>query len=151
MPAKNPRLTITLEPAVHAQLRRISQLTGNSQASLISDLLTGTGPVFQRLINVLEAANDAKAALRGQLAKDLHLAQAKIEESIGGGLAAAGLEHVEATLPLPFVENTIHRRARRKSSTAPAGVAPERIATPPSNRGVRSTAKTPKKSTATRG
>ena len=59
MPAKNPRLTITLQPVLAAQLRRLSELTGNSQSALIAELLEGSEPIFTRMIQVLEAAEQA--------------------------------------------------------------------------------------------
>jgi hypothetical protein len=150
MPAKHPRLTITIDPTIHAQLRRISELTGNSQSALIADLLAGTQPVFTRLITVLEAANDARAALKGQLAKELGQAQEKIEARIGLNDArlAAAVVHLEqaqileersATLPLFEVKH----RARRGASGLPADTSRD-VPTPISNRGVRSTPKTGK-------
>lgn len=149
MPAKHPRLTITLDPTVHAQLRRLSELTGNSQSALIAELLSGTRPVFTRLIEVLTAAKDARSSLKGQLAKELHLAQDRLERGIGlddARLAAAAV-HLEAaqimeerSRSLPLFE--VQHRARRKSLPAQAGGAPARSATPMSNRGVRSTDKT---------
>ena len=79
MPAKNPRLTITLQPSLAAQLRKLSELTGNSQSSMIGELLEGSGPVFDRMIQVLEAAKKAKEAMRGRLADDMEQAQANVE------------------------------------------------------------------------
>lgn len=148
MPAKHPRLTITIDPTVHAQLRRLSELTGNSQSALIAELLAGTQPVFTRLIAVLEAANDARASLRGQLAKELGQAQERLEQGIGlndARLAAAAvhleqaqiLEERSQTLPLFEVKH----RARRGASGSAADPA-RRLPTPMSNRGVRSTPKT---------
>ena len=81
MTTQNPRLTITLQPSLAAQLRRLSQLTGNSQSSLISELLDGSAPVFDRLIRVLTAAEGAKASLRGHLAMDMAEAQAEEVEA----------------------------------------------------------------------
>ena len=66
MATKNPRLTITLQPSLAAQLRRLSELTGNSQSGLIAELLEGSGPVFDRMIKVMEAAKTAKEAMRGR-------------------------------------------------------------------------------------
>ena len=76
MPAKNPRLTITLQPSL-AQLRKLSELTGNSQSGLIGDLLEGSGPVFDRLIQVLEAAQTAKDSMRGKLTQEMGAAQSQ--------------------------------------------------------------------------
>lgn len=139
MPAKNPRLTITLEPSIAAQLRRLSELTGNSQSALIADLLVGTGGMFDRLITVLEAANDAKASLRGQLANELHLAQDQIEKQLGLALEDTFFHEARALLD---EGERVARRGRRKSSPASAGVASAARSTPMSNRGVRSGRKT---------
>ena len=83
MPAKNPRLTITLQPTLAAQLRKLSELTGNSQSGLIGELLEGSGPVFDRLIQVLEAAKTAKASMKGKITEDMQAAQAKVEGALG--------------------------------------------------------------------
>lgn len=135
MPTKNPRLTITLEPRIAAQLRRISELTGNSQGSLIADLLTGTGATFDRLITVLQAANDAKAAIRGSLGQELQEAQSRIESQLGLRLEDTFFQESRALLD---EAEKVNRRGRKSSPGSP-GVTPAGIATPPSNRGVRST------------
>jgi hypothetical protein len=152
MPATNPRLTITLEPTTAAQLRRISELTGNSQSSLIAELLAGTSAVFDRLILVLEAAHSARASMSGQLAKDLAQAQSRIEDSLG--LSPALDAAMEQTLPLfeefitrRTVRRFQERRAERAGGTTRSGGVVARSAssaTPPSNRGVRSPSSTPK-------
>jgi hypothetical protein len=140
MPAKNPRLTITLEPSTAAQLRRISELTGNSQSALIADLLSGTGTTFDRLITVLETAQNAKAAIKGKLAGELEQAQHHIESQLGLRMEDSFFRESRSLLD-EF--ERINRRAR-KASPASAGVAPARGSTPMSNRGVRSTTKTGK-------
>lgn len=140
MPTANPRLTITLEPALAAQLRRLSVLTGNSQSKLIAELLEGSTQVFDRLIRVLEAAEAAKESIKSSTVKDLEVAQAKIEAQLGLALEAMD----EGARPLLEEAEAIKRRrsAPRKRPGGPAergvpaaGGAP----TPPSNRGVRST------------
>lgn len=132
MPTKNPRLTITLTPSLGAQLRTLSDLTGNSQSSLIADLLEGSGPVFDRMIEVLTAAKGATEAMRGKVANDLDKAQAKMEKQLG--LAMEGFDAFSGSL-LDESE-AVTRRARKQ-----AGGAPRRVVTPLSNRGVRSTEK----------
>lgn len=145
MPAKNPRLTITLKPELSAQLRKLSALTGNSQSSLIADLLEGSGPVFDRLIQVLTAAEEAKQSMRGKLTTDMGEAQSQLEGQLG-----LVLETFEgATGSLLAEMESIKRRARRGRGAGTAG-APSKRSTPPSNRGVRSTDQTSKKPTATR-
>ena len=144
MPAKNPRLTITLQPTLAAQLRRLSELTGNSQSALIAELLEGSTPVFDRMIAVLEAAHSAKDAMRGKVAADLEKGQAALEKQLGLALdtfdthAAPLLEHFE----------DIKRRAApgvgMRSTPHLVQAGPKARKTPPSNRGVRSPDKTPK-------
>ena len=83
MPTKNPRLTMTLTPTLAAQLRRISELTGNSQAALVSELLEGQQTVFSKLIRILEAAHVAKGHMVAGLTEDMEKTQAKIEAQLG--------------------------------------------------------------------
>ena len=133
MPAKNPRLTITLQPTLAAQLRKLSELTGNSQSSLIGELLEGSGPVFDRMIQVMEAAKTAKESMRGRIAGDIEQAQARLEEGLG--MALEGFDQWTGSL-LDEAE-AVARRARR--GPAPRGVSGPGAAapTPISNRGVR--------------
>ena len=140
MPAKNPRLTITLEPSLAAQLRKLSELTGNSQSSLIGELLEGSGPVFDRMIQVLEAAKVAKESMRGKIADDIEQAQAKMEGALG--MVLEGFDQWTGSL-LDEAE-AVTRRARR--GPAPRGVSGPGAAapTPISNRGVRSDPKATK-------
>lgn len=147
MPTKNPRLTVTLQPATSAQLSELSRLTGDSQSAIIADILEKSAPVFDRVIRVLSAAEEAKAELKGRMASDLDKAQAKIERQLG--LALDGLDEYTGSL-LDEVE-AVRRRARRaptdgKRSAAVGGRGAR--STPPSNRGVRSTANPLKKAKA---
>lgn len=133
MPAKNPRLTITLQPSLAAQLRKLSELTGNSQSALIGELLEGSGPVFDRMIQVLEAAKAAKESMRGKLADDMERAQTKMEGALG--MVLDGFD--EFTGSLLDEAEAVTRRARSGQAGAarsgPGAAAP----TPISNRGVR--------------
>lgn len=137
MPAVNPRLTITLKPSLAAQLRKLSGLTGNSQAALISDLLEGTEEVLAKMIVVLEAANEAHAELRGKLAADLGAAHEQLESQLG--LALGDLDRIGSDL-VTEVETIKRRRPARRGGDAARRPAPARGAspTPMSNRGVRS-------------
>lgn len=137
MTTKNPRLTITLQPSLAAQLRKLSQLTGNSQSSLISELLDGSAPVFDRMILLLTAAESAKSSLRGHLASDMAKAQASVEKQFG--LALEDFDN--ATQPLLDEFEVIQRRGRKgaeREALAAARTVPAAKPTPLSNRGVRS-------------
>lgn len=142
MPTKNPRLTITLSPTLAAQLRKLSELTGNSQAGFISELLQGSSPVFDRLIVVLAAAKDAKNSMSGQIASDLRQAQQTLESQLGLALG----DVFDISQPVLNDFETVRRRAPKASRVgAPlAGDTSAALAksTPLSNRGVRSTTNT---------
>lgn len=133
MATKNPRLTITLEPSLAAQLRRLSELTGNSQSSLIAELLAGSGPVFSRMIQILEAAAVAKESIRGRIADDLDEAQKKLEGALE--MAQEGFDLFTGSL-LDEAE-AVGRRARQGHAKAGRGGRGGTPPTPISNRGVR--------------
>ena len=137
MTAKNPRLSVTLKPSLAAQLRRLSELTGNSQSAIIGDLLDGSGPVFDRLIQVLEAAKTAKESMKGKLANDMGQAQNKMENALR--IVMQGFD--EFTGSVLDEAKAVTRRARRPASRAQrdttAGALVEAKPTPISNRGVR--------------
>ena len=65
MPAVNPRITITITPELHAVLRRLSELSGQSQSGIVGELLGESVPVFERMVTVLEAAQKLKAEAEG--------------------------------------------------------------------------------------
>lgn len=88
MPTNNPRLTLALPPELARVLKRLSELTDNSQSALIVDLLQQSRPVFDRLIAVLEAAEAAREHLRTEMASNLEAAQSAIEQQLGLALGA---------------------------------------------------------------
>ena len=144
MPAVNPRITITLKPEVHAILKRLSALTGNSQSALVGDLLESSAPVFERMATVLDAAEKLRA--EGMQAPDefkasLQRAQDKLETQLGLALDAMDL----GSRPILEESEKVGRRAGRQGGER-AAVAPGRTArpasTPLSNRGVTSPGKT---------
>lgn len=145
MPAKNPRVSITLQPVLVAQLRRLSELTGNSQSALVGELLEGSEAVFARLIRVLEAANDARDAVRENLVRDLDNAQGTMERQLG-----LALDLVDHHAPLIEMAERVQRRAGRAKPQAARARPSRGVATPLSNRGVRSDRKTGKKPIGTR-
>ena len=121
MPAKNPRLTITLQPTLAAQLRKLSELTGNSQSGLIGELLEGSGPVFDRMIQVMEAAKTAKEAMRGRIAGDIEKAQSRVEEGLG--MALEGFDQWTGSL-LDEAEAVTRRGVGKRSAARPGAAAP---------------------------
>lgn len=135
MPAINPRITITLKPEIHAILRRLSALTGNSQSAMVGELLESSQPVFERMAVLLEAAERLKAeGMQGSVSirKGLDDAQARLESQLG-----LLLEDMDtASRPLLDAAEKVARRAGRGTGGAGTSTAQRASATPISNRGV---------------
>ena len=123
MPTKNPRLTMTLTPTTAAQLRRLSELTGSSQASLISELLEGQEMVFDRVIQALEAAALVKEEMKSSLREDLDRSQQVIEAQLG--LVLESLDNASA----PLLKEAEKIRRRKGRETGGGGQAERRTPT----------------------
>lgn len=133
MTTTKPRITVNLEPVTALQLKRISQLTGSSQSSMIAEVLEQAAPVFERLIVVLEAAEKAREQVKESSVARLTDAQRRIESQLGLVLD----DFDKATAPLLAEVEKVKRRRR---TGAQAGARTAAAATPPtpiSNRGVR--------------
>jgi hypothetical protein len=118
-------------------MRELSRLTKQSQSSIIAEILESSDVVFSRLIQVLTAADAAKAELTSKVKTDLAAAQGRIETQLGLVLD----DFDSATRPLLDQAEGIKRRARatdEASASAPAGRGTGAKLTPMSNRGVRS-------------
>ena len=138
MPTKNPRLTITFKPSFAVRLRRLSELTGNSQGALAAEFLEGAVPAIDRLIRLIEAAQGAKADVVQKLQTDLAQAQGRVEAQLG-----ISLDEIETvTLSLLDQAEAIPRRGVRASTRKRADSVGASPVAPSSNRGVRSTTKT---------
>jgi hypothetical protein len=125
MPTKNPRLTITIEPRLAAQFRRLSELTGNSQSALVAELLSDSGPVLQRIIDTLQAAQTATQAaresMRGMVTDEIEEAQTLMEKQLG--IALERMEGVTGDL-VEGVEVVKRRAAKRRAAVGEAGGGP---------------------------
>lgn len=135
MPSVKPRITITLEPQVHEVLKRLSSLTGNSQSSMVCEILTDSLPVFERMVEVLAAAEKLRAdamSSQQEIGRGLKLAHGRVERQLG--------------LCLADLDETF--QAVLDAAVAPASVpvaAAVEASAPISNRGVRSTPEAKKK------
>jgi hypothetical protein len=146
MPTANPRINVTLTPAVAAMLRELSRLTKNSQSGIISELLETSLPVFERVCTVLRAASTVQQAAKDDIAAGLDRAQARIESQLG--LIQDEMDEVSRPL-LEAAEKITRRGAAGARSVASTRAKPlplvakknarPKVATPISNRGVTST------------
>ena len=117
-PMKNPRITITLQPKTHAIIKELSRLNDESQSAIVGSMLEQVTPVLERMIAIMQAAEQAKDAVRGRLAGDMEAAQAKVEQSLGIVMEQFG------EMEQPFLE--LFEDIKRRS--------PKAAATPPTNR-----------------
>lgn len=96
MPTKMPRVAVTLKPSTAATLRRMSQLTGNSQSAIIGDLLASSEPVFDRICKVITAAKEAQEGANDRIRESLEGAEKVLEKQLG--LMLGGFESRTADL-----------------------------------------------------
>jgi hypothetical protein len=67
VPTAKPRITITLDPQVHATIERLAQLQGRSRGSVVAELLESAHPPLMRTVALLEAAKDAPDKVKADL------------------------------------------------------------------------------------
>lgn len=136
MATSNPRITITLEPSVHALLQRLSGATGNSMSSMVADLLKESAPIFERMARVIEAAAEAQDLAKVEMVGGMERAQAKLEKQLG--LALETMD--EGFRPILEEAEKVRRRAAGAGGSrlrgAPGRKAVAGTPTPISNRGV---------------
>jgi hypothetical protein len=150
MPAVNPRITITLEPSIHALLRRLSAVSKDSQSSIVSGILAQSAPVLERVIAVLEAAQAASEHLKTEAATSLVAAHSQIERQLGLALEAMD----EGVKPLLDEAEKVRRRTAGPTKRRSRARGSDGLPTPMSNRGVTPSSinkKTTEKKTQVRG
>jgi hypothetical protein len=98
MPTIKPRVNVTLEPAAHAALQKLSAITGDSMSKIIADLVSPCVPALGRMAVALERARDAPAEVRAGLLAAVESAERDFLPVIEAGRAAgeAGLATIEA-------------------------------------------------------
>jgi hypothetical protein len=143
MTTLNPRITVTLTPAVAAVLRELSKVSGNSQSAIVGDLLQHSLPVFERMAKVMQTVALAKEkgvqvneAALGEMRDGLERAQGRIEEELG--LFDELVEPVTGLLEDAEKINRRGGRPERVAATAAARAGRTALGSsaPISNRGV---------------
>ena len=130
MPTKHTRLTVVVTDEVMGMLDHLSSLTGNSKSSMVGDLLSQSMPTFQRMAELLQAAqslNLKAVAERDKVTSTLSEAQDRLEEHLG----VASREFDQAV-------SKIKRRQRRAATGAGEAATVDALPSRPpvSNRGV---------------
>jgi hypothetical protein len=138
MPTKNPRIAVTLKPSSALVLRTMAKLSKRSQSAIVSDMIEQGMPIFQRVVRVLQAAQEAQRGASRRVVDGLSAAQDHIERQLG--LMEQDLDTRTGDL-LGGLE-TIHRKSagRPGSRGAAAGSPPlltGGVDTPAPNRAIR--------------
>ena len=131
MATTKPRITVTLKPSTHAVLREMSRLTKNSQSQIIGELLEQAEPIFERMVQVIQAAKNAQADVKAKVLEGLEGAQGVLEQSLG----LMTNDFHTRSLDLVDQLETVSRRARnarREGTPAAPGRASAAPLLPPS-------------------
>lgn len=143
MPTSNPRINVTLPPSLDATVRRMAFLTRVSKAQVLRELLEAAEPALQRAVTLMEAAQQATAAVKAGVSRDLAKAQEEAERQ-----AAVILGHLDGASADLVAQAEALRERRPRPAKAARGAARAPSAAPPdppaSKRGVKSPRKASK-------
>lgn len=126
MPTLNPRLTVTLSPSMSAVLSRLNEITGQSKSSIIAEVLQGTQPVMERMIQVLEAADKAKNALRREVSEGFEEAETALNAQLG---LTMDMFHKASGDLIQNMESISRRGAKKGSGGGTRSAAPPSLPT----------------------
>lgn len=93
MPTIKPRLNVTLEPHRYELLRRLSALQGVSMSSILAEFVDTIAPVLERLVVVLEQAQQAHDSVKVGLRRSAENAESAIMP-----MAAAAMQQLDIFL-----------------------------------------------------
>jgi hypothetical protein len=111
MPTLKPRVNVTLEPADHAALQKLSAITGDSMSKIIADLVSPCVPALGRMALALERARDAPAEVRAGLLAAVESAERDFLPVMQAG-ADAGAKGLAAIEEASRARPTAATRAR---------------------------------------
>lgn len=94
MPAKNPRVHLTLQPDVYNTFKGLADIQHRPVSALITELLVLVHPVQQKVLNVSRRLNRLNTESRSGFVDSLDKAQVQIEDIFAPLLVA--LDGIEA-------------------------------------------------------
>lgn len=138
MPTSKPRITITLSEKQHELLSAMAEIQEVSMSSLVVELLETAEPVFERVLEMLQAAKKAPQAALAGLKQSLDFAEGHMSGLQVSALGQLDMLIDQVAKPVPGARTDGARRAQGKKSAS------QRPGPHPTNRGVRKTTKSPK-------
>jgi len=133
MPTTNPRVNVTLPPALDALVQRLAIHQRTSKSHIVRELLETAEPALQRVVALMDAAASVTGALKTSLGASLHAATDQAEEKMADTLRAMDAATQDIVNEAQRIKG--RRRAAGAEPSTPAGAA---LDPPPSNRGVKS-------------
>jgi hypothetical protein len=94
MPAKSPRINVTLPPEHMAVIAALARYNQTSQSKLIAELVDAAIPVLEKMVTALEAVKQMDAEKRSAIVATLSDAQRDAEHTAATALAL--LERISA-------------------------------------------------------
>jgi hypothetical protein len=88
MATKKPRMTLTLEPEVAAQVERLARLQGCPKSRVLTELLEGLGPVLAKVADTLELAMKVQKSAKAGLARALDETEAELQPMLSAVISA---------------------------------------------------------------
>lgn len=122
MPSKNPRISVVLTPALASTLSALSEVTGDSAASIVRSLLDQAHPALDRMLQLVTAAAKAK----GQLGAGIGATLDRVVDDLEDAMALADARTARVVRDLVSEAEGVRGRRRRLGGVAaqPAAAAP---------------------------
>jgi len=113
MPAKNPRLNVTVTPEQHALLLELAELNGGSAAGYLRQMLDQATPLLRATVPALRTASEEMNSTQEQAQRALH--------ELGEAIRLTGLiqpDLVDKALAAPAPSGSEGGRGKRLSKSA---------------------------------
>lgn len=88
MSTNKPRLTLTLEPDVAAQVERLARLQGCPKSRVLTELLEGIGPMLSKVADTLELAMKVQKSAKAGLARAVEETEAELQPMLAAVISA---------------------------------------------------------------
>ena len=84
MPTANPRVNVTLSPALFSLVTRLADLQRSSKSDVLRELLEAAAPSLERAAALMDAASRAKPEVLRGMALTLERSQERLEAYVQG-------------------------------------------------------------------
>ena len=115
MTTKNPRVHVTLPPALDSLVTRLAAAARTSKADVLRELLEAAAPSLARTVALMEAAAQAKPEMLRGMVMAMEKAQARIEGMVDGTTMA-----FESQLDLVDQAEAVKPRRPRRTGVSQA-------------------------------